>query len=592
MINSPIEEIKSKLDIVDVAGGYIKLQKAGVNYRACCPFHSEKSPSFFISPARQIWHCFGSCGEGGDIFKFVMKIEGVEFGEALRILAQKAGVELKKTDPQIAAQNSKKDRLLELTEIACKFFEKQLESGQTGKEVKGYFHGRGVSEESVKKWRLGYSPESWDSLSLFLLQNGYSNSEIEGAGLSLRSQKSGKYFDRFRGRIIFPIFDLNSRVVGFGGRVFKNIKRQDGSQEAKYINSPATLLYDKSRVLYGLNNAGVEIRRADVCILVEGYMDAIMAHQAGTQNVVATSGTALTPYQLKILKRYSTNLYTSFDMDVAGGSATRRGIDLAQTEGFDIKVVVLPGDKDPADLVLRDPDAWKQAVLQANTIHDFYFSTILSKFDKNTVEGKKEIAKFILPIIRKIPNRIEQGAWIKNLSEHIGIKEEDVLAELGKINTKQEISENPSDPPVVLKNRKGLLEERIAMLMIKNPVFCQSVEEKDLKLFSLSIVNIIDYLIKNKGLGENIPDNLSQKINHLFLKADQEIYGTEQQQEEFNDCLTNLKVLCSKEELSSISSEIKKAEKDNDFQKIKNLIDQFNNLLYGSEKNKEERGSS
>ena len=281
MLNSPIEEIKNRLDIVQVVGSYIKLHKAGVNYRAVCPFHNEKKPSFFVNPARQIWQCFGSCSEGGDIFKFVMKIEGVEFGDALRILARKAGVELKRQDSKVtAAWRTEKQRLFEIIELACAFFEKQLQSSLAGQKAKQYLLNRGVLEETIKKWRIGYAPDVWSGVSNFLTAKGYQPQEIQKAGLSLKSEKTGRFFDRFRGRIIFPVFDLSSQPIGFGGRTLKK------EETAKYINSPATLLYDKSRVLYGLNKAGVAIRKNSTCILTEGYLDVIMLFQAGFENAV------------------------------------------------------------------------------------------------------------------------------------------------------------------------------------------------------------------------------------------------------------------------------------------------------------------
>src|SRR4030043_118179 len=355
MISSPIDEIKSRLDIVEVISSYIKLNKAGANFRAVCPFHSEKKPSFFVSPARQIWHCFG-CGKGGDMFGFVKEIEGVEFGDALRILANKAGVELRRQSPEYVKLKSERQKLYEICELATKFFEKQLEESKTGKEAKEYLLKRGVKEESFKKWRIGYAPDVWQGLSDFLDSRGYTKEEIEKAGLGLSSEK-GSFYDRFRGRIIFPVFDLNSQVIGFGGRVFKE---KDKMEIAKKVNTPQTAIYDKSRILYGLDKAKVEIRKKDVCILVEGYVDLIMVSQAGFENVVATSGTALTPLQLKTLKRYSDNLLTAFDMDVAGEAATKRGIDLAQLHGFDVKVIVLPEGLDPADLVLKDVKAWEE----------------------------------------------------------------------------------------------------------------------------------------------------------------------------------------------------------------------------------------
>src|SRR4030043_2178196 len=355
MISSPIDEIKSRLDIVEVISSYIKLQKAGANYRAVCPFHSEKKPSFFVSPARQIWHCFG-CSKGGDMFGFVKEIEGVEFGDALRILAQRAGVELKRQTKEYKEFQTERERLYEICDLATRFFEKQLAESKTGKEAKQYLLDRGITKESLEKWRVGYAPDVWQGLADFLSSRNYSQEEIKKAGVGLSSEK-GSFYDRFRGRIIFPIFDLNSQVVGFGGRVFKE---KDKKEIAKYVNTPQTILYDKSRILYGLDKAKVEIRKKDFCILVEGYVDLIMVFQAGFENAVATSGTALTPLQLKTLKRYSDNLLTAFDMDVAGEAATKRGIDLAQIHGFNVKVIVLPEGMDPADLVLKDVKAWEE----------------------------------------------------------------------------------------------------------------------------------------------------------------------------------------------------------------------------------------
>ena len=352
MLNSPIEEIKAKLDIVDVLGGYIKLKKAGVNYKAVCPFHSEKTPSFFVSPARQIWHCFG-CGAGHSIFDFVMKIEGVEFADALRILAQKAGVELKPIKPEM---KTKRQRLHEVSELAAKFFEKQLGNSLNGKKAKEYLLARKLSEDTIKEWRIGWAPDSWHGLSDFLISQKYSGSEAEQIGLVVRT-KQGKYADRFRGRVMFPVFDFNSNVIGYGGRVLKKTK-----DTAKYLNTPNTFLYDKGKTLYGLDKARVEIRKKDFCILVEGYVDVVIAHQSGIKNVVATSGTALTQAHLNILKRYSNNLFLAFDMDFAGDAATKRGIDLALSREFNLKVVKLPEGKDPDNVISENPEDFKKRI--------------------------------------------------------------------------------------------------------------------------------------------------------------------------------------------------------------------------------------
>ena len=311
MINSPVDEIKSRLDVVDVVGGYIRLSKAGRNYRALCPFHSEKTPSFFVSPERQMWYCFG-CQKGGSIFDFVMQMDGLEFGDALKVLAQRAGVELKKIDPKLSAKwKTEKTRLYEICELAAKFFERQLEAGKTGQSVQKYLKERGLKSKTIQEWRIGYGPDKWQALSDFLKGRGYGEEEIERTGLSVRKDEiQNSNYDRFRNRIIFPIYDLNGGVVGFSGRIF-------GEGEPKYLNTPNTLIYDKSRVLYGLDRAKLDIRKDNFCVLVEGQMDVIMSHQAGVRNAVASSGTALTVEHLKIIKRYTENLAMAFDMDLA-----------------------------------------------------------------------------------------------------------------------------------------------------------------------------------------------------------------------------------------------------------------------------------
>jgi len=264
---SPVEEIKSRLDIVEVVGQYLKLTKAGANYKAACPFHSEKTASFFVSPAKQIWRCFG-CQKGGDMFSFIQEIEGVEFGDALRILAQKAGVELKTQTYQSPELKSARQRLYEICELAAKFFEKQLFASKAGLVAAEYLRKRGLTDESLKLWRVGYSPDSWRGLTNFLSSAGYTASEIEAAGLCARGSLNS-VFDRFRGRIMFPIFDFYSQVVGFGGRIFGKAKAGELNGEAKYINTPSTLLYDKSRILYGLDKAKVSIKKMTLALLLK-----------------------------------------------------------------------------------------------------------------------------------------------------------------------------------------------------------------------------------------------------------------------------------------------------------------------------------
>jgi len=583
MFESPIDEIKNRLDVVEVISSYIKLHKTGANFRALCPFHSEKKPSFFVSPARQIWHCFG-CQKGGDVFGFVKEIEGIEFGDALRILAQRAGVELKRYTPEYAKLKTERQRLYEICELATRFFEKQLEESKIGKEAKKYLLARGITEESIKKWRIGYAPDVWQGLSDFLTSRGNQQEEIKKAGLGLSSEQ-GSFYDRFRGRIIFPIFDLNSQVVGFGGRVFKE---KDKEEIAKYVNTPNTILYDKSRILYGLDKAKVEIRKKDSCILVEGYTDVIMTHQAGTQNVVATSGTALTPYQLKILRRYSNNLILGFDMDVAGDTATKRGIDLAQIQGFDIKIIRLPEGKDAADIISLNPKGWGKAIENAKLILDFYFESAFLGRDTKTPGGKKEISKILLPVIKRILNKIEQSYWIQKLAKDLEAKEEDIREELKKVKLEENLyglepEEIINLPP---KSRKELLEERLITLILKKPESLNLVdelrsssrvatarvtEESKLSYFS---AQTRDILIKLKE--KQTPD--SEFFNCLSLKAEIEEIEEKDILPEIQLCLKELSSLEIKEKLDQISQEIKKAEEVKDLGKIEKLSQEFNKL--------------
>ncbi|MEK7664020.1 MAG: DNA primase [Patescibacteria group bacterium] len=611
MADSQIEEIKNKLNVLDIVGSYVKLTKTGINYRGVCPFHSEKTPSFFVSPTRQMWHCFG-CGKGFSMFDFVMAIEGVEFGDALRILANKAGVQLKRENPQLRTE---RERLYEICELACKFFEKQLE-GLAGREVQDYLIGRGITKDSIKKWRIGYSPDNWNSLTDFLIGKGYKRDEIVKAGLAIKKENNNDSYDRFRGRIIFTVFDLNSRAVGFGGRVFsaKGGSVASGKQFdqniAKYINTPQTLLYNKSATLYGLNNAKLSVRKQNNCVITEGYTDVIMCHQAGFENTIAASGTALTWQHLNILKRYSENLVLAFDMDIAGDSATKRGINLAEEQGFNIKVIEsYEKNLDPADIVAKNPKLWEEALLKTKSIMDYYFDSAFSSFNKETPEGKKEIGRIILPAIKRLQNKIEQSHWIQKLSQMLGIKEEVVLEELAKISLQSnEIRGTTQNPPVggtqnyaekeleSKERRKKLIEEKIVALILKNPDYIKLIEQDHYQLFSheingflrklREIINLPEDQLKKeeekrdfKSIFESVvaDDNeFKNFIAALALKGD--VAYEEDGQEEVKLCLLQLKNIELKNKLNEISENIKKAESESKHQKVNDLVEEFNKL--------------
>ncbi len=604
MSDSQIEEIKNKLNVIDVVGSYMKLTKTGINYRGVCPFHSEKSPSFFVSPTRQMWHCFG-CGAGSSMFDFVMKIEGIEFGDALRILATKAGVELKRENVQLRTE---RQRLYEVCNLACLFFEKQLEGG-VGKEVEAYLLKRGITRESVRKWRLGYSPDTWNGLSDFLIGKGYERQEVVKVGLAIEKENSkGDSYDRFRGRIMFPVFDLNGQPVGFGGRVFsaKGGKQQD---VAKYINTPQTLLYDKSGILYGLNNAKLAVRKQNQCVVVEGYTDVIMCHQAGFENTVAASGTALTSQHLVILKRYSENLVLAFDMDVAGDSATKRGINNAQELGFNIKIVEHYGESkeksDPADIILKDAKIWEASVSKAKSIMDYYVDSAFLHFDAKTPEGKKEISKIVLPAIKRLANKIEQAYWISKLSEKLSIKEEAIQEEFLKVKTEKVFEGNKPEEGRPLFSpsgasegqRKKLIEDKVVSCILKNPDYIKLISVQQYGLFSEKaqqffgeVEKFIEKNTSDEGelkkdlkavLGVSISESeldaeFKNFLAALALRGDTEY--EEDGEKEIQLCLSHLKSMALKEKLNAISEEIKKAEVQKDSIRVDDLMEQFNKL--------------
>ncbi|MCX6718533.1 MAG: DNA primase [Candidatus Staskawiczbacteria bacterium] len=582
-MDSQIDEIKNKLNVLDVVGSYVKLSKTGINYRGLCPFHNEKGPSFFVSPSRQMWKCFG-CGKGGDIFEFIKEIEGVEFGDALRLLASKAGVELKRENPQVVSERKK---LYEICDLACSFFEKQLGNSAYGKDAKEYLLNRGITEGSIAKWRLGYSPDTWQGLSDFLVGRGYNREEIVKAGLAVHSDKGNNPYDRFRGRIIFPIFDLNSQVIGFGARVFKDA---DKKETAKYINTPQTMLYDKSNVLYGINYAKLATRKNNQCVLTEGYTDAIMCHQAGFENTVAVSGTALTPRHLTLLKRYTDNLLLSFDMDLAGDTATKRGISLAESQGFNIKIIdVYSGAKDPAEIILENPQNWQNSMANARTIMDFYFDSTFAKFDKNNPKDKKEIGKIILPAIKRLQNKIEQSHWVQKLAEKLGVSQEAILEEL------KTTKDDSTYSNVLLNNgiaelkdlsavgRKKLLEDKIISLVLKNPGNLNLIEDCHNCLFCDRTKSLIEN-IKNSALKRGndseaiFADIKNDEYKDLFdtLSLMAEVEYDNDGLDEIQLCLDHLKDMNTREKRTSISSEIKKAELAGDFEKVNNLIKDFN----------------
>ncbi len=574
-----LDEIKNRLDIVDVISSYIKLEKAGANYRACCPFHNEKTASLMVSPGKQIWHCFG-CSKGGDIFEFVKEIEGIEFGDALKILANKAGVELKKYDTNNLQNKSERQKTSEVLGQALKFFEYYLQNSQKGKRAKEYLIKRGFSEELIKDWRIGYAPDSFDKLSKFLEDRGYNKMFVEKAGLAFLKSNGG-LCDRFRSRIIFPFFNINSEIIGFTGRIFE--KEQD---VAKYLNTPSTVLYDKSRALFGIDKAKIEIRKEDKCILVEGNVDCIMAHNAGTKNVVAVSGTALTDLHLKIIKRYTLNLLFAFDMDSAGAKATERAIDLARQMGFNVCILDLGKEKDPADVILKQGrDKWLEIVSKSEKIMDFYFRKAFSNRDLDDVDDKKKITQELFPQIKKIDNSIEQAYFIQKIAQDLKLREEDVRKEFNKIKVEAKEEKKEMDIRDEL-SQKEKIEKKFLKLYLINIIELKSI----IHLFSSKYKSILEKLDGKEDVFNELEKIIEDKkfLSEIVLGSEQEKELLKENDisvlEEVENCILNLKKLFEEDKKRELSLKIKN---EKDPIEANKLIEEYLSLInqsYGKNK--------
>lgn len=403
-----VHEIKARLNIEDLVGQYVQLKKAGRNYKGLCPFHSEKTPSFVVSPDKQIAYCFG-CHKGGDLFKFLEELEGVDFPAAVKILAEKAGVKLEKTTFSKYEKNKgEKQKLIDAHEATKKFYVEQLWETKKGAKVLKYIQKRGLSDETIKDFEIGFSPDSFSETHEFLLKNKFEKADLITGGLvSRKDTTANKIYDRFRSRLMFPIHDALGRAVGFGGRALKT------DDEPKYLNSAETPIYHKSTVLFGFAKAKQYIKKANEVVLVEGYMDLLMSYQAGIKNVVAVSGTALTSNHLKILKRIASKLVFAFDSDGAGMQAAKRAFLLADKVGMQTYMVDLQGKKDPADFILENSDAWADLIKVSKPFMEIFLDSISAGNDIKTIEGKKDFLDEALPYLSVISSSVEKDFYLR-----------------------------------------------------------------------------------------------------------------------------------------------------------------------------------
>lgn len=580
---SPVEEIKSRVDIVEFIQSYVRLQKAGVNYKANCPFHGEKTPSFFVTPSRQIWHCFG-CGKGGDVFQFVMDIEGHDFPEALKMLAVRAGVVIKREDPRI---RSERNLLYDISEEAAKIFEKNL---SVTPAAKTYISKRGLTAETIAKFRVGFAPQSWDFLLHALTEKGFKKESIEQAGLAIKSQDGSSVYDRFRSRIMFPITDASERVIGFGGRIFEIAPKQAQTAdktEAKYINTPQTMIYDKSSVLYGFDKAKQDIRVHNSVVLVEGYMDCVMSQQAGVIHTVAVSGTALTPQQLKTLRRLCDIMICSFDTDIAGESATRRSLALASEFDFERRVAHIHTGKDPADAVLENPELWHEAVANAKPVVEFYVEKAFREHDQKTSAGKKAIADMVLPFIADLFDAIQRDHWVKEVARRLGVNEEAIFNELTRrggsaVSPMRQTARGSDDKGIVPESqgRRERLEEKFLMLatMIPDGMRVQALKEHSIIFRSGANQNIFAMIMAPGDSGITSSETGAQDMAMFIFKSEILSSDVSDIKNEFLLCKRELEKECVKEKLRELEEEIQRKESNGEQTEVAHLLQDFRKL--------------
>lgn len=597
---SQVDDIKSRLDIVDVISEYIALKPAGTNFRALCPFHSEKTPSFMVSRERQLWHCFG-CNVGGDLFSFVMKMEGMDFPEALKILANKAGVILENEN---YALQGEKNRLTSLIELAAKFWHKVFLLSPQAASAREYLSKRGVTKDSLEEFMIGFAPNSWDETLKFLKEKKFSDDEIFSAGLTVRKERGSGFYDRFRNRIIFPIRDTHAILAGFGGRAMPGEEKQ-----AKYINSPQTKIYNKSRIIYNLDKARSYIKEKSAAVFVEGYMDVISSWQAGVKNVVAISGTALTPDHLKIIQRYTNTLLMALDADTAGENAAFRGTDLILGTDLNLRIIRIPLGKDPDECIQKDPAQWRSATESAVPFMEYMLEKTMLEFSPKDAEGKKKIAARLLPFLAKMGNRIEKDHWIHELAASIHVSEEAVRETLGQIplrSSSQKYSLSRSDTPQ--RYGKVTLEDIFLAMALKYTEFLpylidkcdqrffqeQETKElyKEMVIYYTTNYNASD---DNKGekkhyyesfykhlLSHHDPkkEQLAQKSSVLFLLAEKDFfdYDSIRLKTELEKILGLFHVSYLQRRLQEIQVLIADAEHRQDLERVRELSAQFNQI--------------
>jgi DNA primase len=570
-----IDQIQEKTDIVELISRYVPLKKTGRNYKAPCPFHSEKTPSFIVSPDKQIYHCFG-CGAGGNCFSFLMRVENLQFPEAVEMLAEKAGIVVPKSAGSQKGEDPVAAKIYAINDAACQFFQECLANKEAAKE---YLVSRGVGDETIKKFKVGYAPDAWEGLLTVLRKKNFDTSIVEKAGLVIPSDKGGHY-DRFRNRIMFPIIDLKTRVLGFGARVLD-------SSLPKYINSPETPVYSKGRNLYGLNFSKDAIRAKNYALIVEGYLDFLIPYQAGTENIIATLGTALTTDQIKLLKRYARTVIMAYDPDEAGEAASLRSLDLFIGEDVNVYIAQLPKGFDP-DRFIRENGAeeFNKLIKSSKNLFEYKLDRLMKRFDMSTPHGKAGIVGEMLPTISRINNAVTKSELVKKLAQRLSIDEDAVKEEIKKV--KQDYSQmRYAVTPVEGRRDSRSAEMIILALMIEGA----DLIKKIMKLlpaeeYRTSTVRDIATLIYGMH-SQNRTVNPAQLISHLGIGTEASAVVSEaanilefltDKEKTLDDCVARIKKDNIQDKLNALQAQIRAAHTKQDEAKWKELVTEYDSL--------------
>jgi DNA primase len=587
-MDNQVQEVKLRTDIASIIGDRIEIKKAGRNYKANCPFHGEKTPSFMISPELQIFKCFG-CSESGDVFSFLEKYEGMEFPEALKYLADRAGIKLVKGN---YGQDSDKEKLLEINSRAIKYYKYMLLTHPLGQKALEYLlKDRGLKKETIEEFNIGFSPTDSYLLKKSLVEkNKFNPADIEKAGIGI--VRGNNIYDRFNGRVVFPLYDHRGNPIGFSGRVLPWDTRETG----KYINSPETPLYHKSKVLYGLNVTRQFIKQKKVAIVTEGELDMISSYQAGIKNVVAIKGSALTEDQVRLLSRFAPKFILALDADFAGDAASRRGINVAENSGVEVKVAKLSKFKDPDEAARKDLETYKKDLIHAEGVWDYLIDSVFARFNSETGEGKSKISKELMPLLAEIEDKIVQAHYTHVLADKLGVPMDAVSDQLAKFTkgdtTPTSINESEPDSKTAI-TRVGLLEERfVTLCFLYNPAVLVKPENESLiksPVYLKIISELKKYLEDNKDpvagsfdtgkFGSVLPRELFSAYSLIVLTATPDLVDKpDELKKELDLVKKELKILGIREDLKVLTLKMKELEIKGEKEGLLSVQTQYNKL--------------